>query len=223
MTMIGLVGGTGDIGRALGVRLAKSHERILIGSRTQEKAESTLREILEDKKELSYLEKRLQGVTNEEVVSSCETVILTVPYDAAIETVTKIRDKFGSNNQLLISTVAAIEKNKDEFVPVRNDVPVSKKIQELVPDSVSVAAAFQTIPARVLYSKEKIDADVFVCCNEKKTYLRTAAIVSSIEGLRSLYAGSLELASEVEGLTAMLLNISRSEHLKSPTFKILSF
>ena len=222
MQKIGLVGGTGDIGSALAVHLAKKNEQVLIGSRSKEKAESALRDILKDKKGRKDLEGHLKAVTNEVVASTCDVVIFTVPYSAAIETITKLQSEF-KGDQLLISAVAAIEKPGNEFVPIRNSISISRNIQEIVPKSMHVATAFQTIPARVLYKEEKIDADVLVCCDEQSTYSRTAEIITSVEGLRALYAGTLDLSSEIEGLTAILLNISIHEHLKSPTFKIRSF
>jgi 8-hydroxy-5-deazaflavin:NADPH oxidoreductase len=222
MPKIGLVGGTGGIGSALAVHLAKKNRHVLIGSRSKEKAESAVREVLKDKNGRKDLEEHLEAVTNDVVVSTCDTIIVTVPYSAAIETITKLRDEF-KENQLLISTVAAIEKSRSEFVPIEHATSISKNIRDIVPKSVLVATAFQTIPAIVLYKEEKIDADVLVSCDERETYMRTAEIVSSIEGLRPLYAGSLDLSAEIEGLTALLLNISIHEHLKNPTFKIHSF
>jgi 8-hydroxy-5-deazaflavin:NADPH oxidoreductase len=222
MPKIGLIGGTGDIGSALAVNLTKKNELVLIGSRSKEKAESAVLNILRDKKDRMDLKERLQPVTNDIVVSTCETVVLTVPYSGAIQTITNLADKF-TNDQFLISTVAAIEKSQNEFIPVRNVTSISKTIQKLVPNFVHVATAFQTIPGRILYNEQKIEADVLVCCNEQSTYLHTAKIVSSIDGLRPLYAGSLDLSMEVEGLTALLLNVAIHEHLKSPTFKIHSF
>ncbi len=222
MSKIGLIGGTGDIGSALAIHLAKKNEQVLIGSRSKEKAESTLREILKDKKNRQDLKDHLEAVTNDVVASTCENVIVTLPYSATIETITKLRGAF-RENQLLISTVAAVTKSRNEFVPVRNATSISRKIQEIVPSSVLVATAFQTIPATVLYKEEKIDADVLVSCDKHTTFLRTAEIVSSVEGLRPLYAGSLNLSEEIEGLTALLLNLSMNEHLKSPTFKVYSF
>jgi NADPH-dependent F420 reductase len=223
MTTIGLIGGTGDIGSALAIHLAKKNDRVLIGSRNKEKAQSTIFAILLDKKDREDLKNHLQPATNDVVAAICDTVIFSVPYSAAIETIDKLSDKFTAGDQILISAVAGIEKTKNEFTPVRNRLSVSKYIRQVVPSSVRVASAFQTIPAGVLYKEEKIDADVLVCCDEPSTYEKAARIVSSIDGLRPLYAGSLELSYEIEALTAVLLNIAAHDRLKSPTFKIRSF
>ncbi len=221
MPRIGLIGGTGDIGSALAVHLVKKYE-VLLGSRSKEKAEAAIQGIMNEKRVRNDLNTRLKAVTNDYVSSSCDVVLLTVPYAVAIETVMALRDKF-SGNQLLISAVAAIQKSGKYFVPIQNASSIAQSIQNILPRTVTVASAFQTIPAKVLYNEETIDADVLVCCDDPDGYLRTADIVSSIQGLRPLYAGSLETAAEIEGLTAILLNVAINGHLKSPTLKIHSF
>lgn len=225
MTKIGLVGGTGDLGPALAVHLAKKkYDTVMVGSRSKEKAESTVHEITRDKGDSSELKDHLEPSTNDNVVSTCDVVIVTVPFNAAVETITSLKEAF-KGDQLLISAAAGMRKIGNEFTPVQDSLSVSSSIQDLLRSkAVSVAAAFQTIPAVVLYrEQQEIDADVPVCCNEQETYARTAQIVSSIKGLRPLYAGSLNLSQEIEGLTALLLNISIRNRLKSPTFKIHSF
>lgn len=220
-TNIGLIGGTGDIGSALAVHFAKKFDLVLIGSRSKEKAENSVKDIIKDKIKNTDIRDHLRPETNETVVETCDELVLTVPYLAAIDTVRNLLQKF-RQGQLLISAVAAIKKTRREFVAIQDVSSVAKTIQDLLP-KVKVAAAFQTLPAHILYNEREIDADVFVSCNEPETYLRTAQIVSCVSGVRPLYVGSLELSSEIEGLTALLLNISESARLKHPTFKIHSF
>lgn len=221
METIGLLGGTGDIGRALAVNLAKKYDRVLLGSRSRDRAEKAVGDILSDKGDRPELKNHLFPETNDQVIFSCNDLILTVPNNAAVDTVKSLSGNF-RNGQLLLSAVANIGKQGKEFVPVRNPSSISKAIQELVP-TVEVATAFQTLPAHILYSERGIDADVLVSCDRRDTFDRASGIISSIQRLRPLYAGSLELSSEVEGLTALLLNVAISNRLKNPTLKFLSF
>ncbi len=220
-TKIGLIGGTGDIGSALAVHFAKKFDAVFIGSRSEEKARNTVEEIIRDRPEEAEIRNHLKPESNEAVVQACENLVLTVPYSAATDTVKDLAGLF-SENQLLISAVAAIKKSSKEFVAANEALSVSESIQKLLP-RIKVASAFQTLPAPILYSGREIDADVFVACDERDTYTRVAEIVSSIRRVRPLYAGSLELSREIEGLTALLLNSAQSSRLKNPTLKILSF
>ena len=218
---IGLIGGTGDIGSGLAVHFARKFDIVFIGSRSKEKAQNTVKEITREQLEDVKIGDHLIAESNEAVIQNCENLVLTVPYAAAVDTVTDLAQLF-TENQLLISAVAAIKKSSKEFVAANDALSVSESIQKLLP-RVRVAAAFQTLPARILYTKREIDADVFVSCDEKDTFARVAEIVSSIQGARPLYAGTLELSREIEGLTALLLNSAQNSHLKNPTLKVFSF
>lgn len=221
LQQIGLVGGTGDIGSALTVHFAKKYERVLVGSRNINRSKEAIEKILKEKPEVRKIANRMIASTNETVASQSDIVLLTVPYGSAIETIEKLASNF-RGNQLLISAVASLTKTAREFLPNVESRSISETIQDLLP-TIRVSCAFQTLPASILYSKESIDADVFVCCDDPGTFQETAEVVTAVEGLRPLYAGTLEISTEIEGLTAILLNIANRNKLKSPTFKVSSF
>ena len=222
MKTVGLLGGTGDLGTALAIHLAKHDDRSLLGSREKTKAEATIRDILSEKGEKEHLKTHLVASDNNEVVRSCDFVIATVPHDKAIDTIKHLSDSF-RGNQILISAVAPITKSGDEFIPDLAGSSISEQIKQLVPKSVKVATAFQTVPANVLYKERAISSDVLVACDEPETYAAVAELVSRIEGLRPLYLGSLRLSRYIEYLTSMILNIGVKNKLKSPTPKFNSF
>jgi len=222
MALVGIIGGTGDLGTALAIHLAKKHE-VLLGSRILEKARSTV-ETVRNEKNHPYLLDRLKPCENIEVVERSDILLLTVPHENAFETVKNLADHF-RGNQVLISTVAAVAKKGEEFVVDQDSSGKSfaEKISETVPPTVRVAAAFQTVPANILYKEKEISADVLVAVDKEATYDSVSDLVKDIDGLRPLYLGSLKLAGEIEGLTALLLNIAKRNKLKSPTLKFASF
>ena len=222
MFSIGLIGGTGDLGTALAVQLSKKYDSVTIGSRSIEKAKSAVKSILEEKGERDYLLNHMKASSNQQVVSTSDLVIATVPHENAIETINALSEYF-RGDQLLISAVAVLSKIGNQFFPSKSIDSVAKQIKLLLPPSVEVASAFQTVPASILYKEEKISADVLVSAESAQTYEKVAQLISSIEGLRPLYLGNLELAGELERLTALLLNVSIRNKLKSPTLKIASF
>jgi len=222
MTLIGLIGGTGDLGYALSYHLAKK-QRVLMGSRNIEKAKTAVAEIISEKKNPEVV-RNLDGVENFAVVQTCDIVILTVPHANALETVRSISKDF-RGNQVLISAVAAVARKGDEFVSEISSSGQSfaQRIKGNVPESVKVAAAFQTVPANVLYREREISADVPVATDTREAYDLVSNIVNDIPGLRPLYLGSLDLSGEVERLTALLLNVGKKNGLKSPTLRFPSF
>ena len=222
MTLIGVIGGTGDLGKALAIHLARKND-VLLGSRNLGKAQSTV-ETVRTEKNHPYLEQRLRPTENLEVVRSCDILLLTVPHENALTTVDGLSSDF-RGDQILISAVASVAKKGGEFVSEEDPSGKSfaQKISEIVPPSVKVAVAFQTVPAGILYKEREISADVLVSADDAGTYAAVSALVRDIEGLRPLYLGSLRLSGEIERLTALLLNVGKRNSLKNPTLRLASF
>jgi len=222
MSVLGLIGGTGDLGYALGYHLSKKN-LVLLGSRNLEKAKAAVAEIISEKKNPDS-ERNLEAAENSTVVQTCDVIILTVPHTNALETIQNLSQSF-RDDQILVSAVAAVSKKGDDFI---SEIDASGKsfaqqIREIVPDSVKVAAAFQTVPANMLYREREMKADVPVATDSIAVYNVVSKIVADIHGLRPLYLGSLQLSGEVERLTALLLNIGKRNGLKSPTLLFPSF
>ncbi len=222
MPSIGLIGGTGDLGTALAIHLSKKYEIVTIGSRNIEKARATLKTILQEKGAKDHLLNHLKSASNADVVSECDIIIATLPHENAIETIKALAKNF-RQEQVLVSAVAVLSKVGSQFFPSRGLESIAKQMKSIVPNGVEVASAFQTVPAAILYKEREISADVLVSAESSNTYEKVADLVSSIEGLRPLYVGDLDLAVELEGLTALILNIAIRNRLKSPTLKINSF
>lgn len=223
LTVIGFIGGTGDLGTGIAVHLAK-HYDVLLGSRSQEKANAAVEKILLEKGKRDYLANNLEPVENKKVVETCDTILLTVPYETAIDTVTHLATCF-TGNKILISAVAPVIKVGKEFHTQvdSSGLSVAQRIAEILPKTVRVASAFQSVPAHILYEERPISSDVLVACEDADVYQEVSMVISKIGGLRPLYLGSLSLSSEVERLTAMVLNVAIRNKLKSPTIKFNSF
>ena len=82
---VGIVGGTGDQGRGLAYRLARTGQRVLIGSRSTQRAADAAREIAE-----------MPGVPgdagvssgeNADVVGRSDLVIIAVPWSGHADTI----------------------------------------------------------------------------------------------------------------------------------------
>lgn len=223
MSQIGLIGGTGDLGSALAIHLARKYQSVLIGSRSLEKAENSVKEITDEKNATRpELASKLKPARNETVARTADMIIATVPFENALETIKSLADSF-RGNQILISAAASVVKSGSEFHPSKDPLSLAQKIREVLPSTISVASAFQTVPANILYKEMPIRSDVLVACDDAATYSKVAEVVSSIEGLKPFYAGSLEQSSSIEGLTSMLLNVAIKNKLKSPTLQINSF
>jgi predicted dinucleotide-binding enzyme len=92
---IGILGGTGNMGSGLALRLSLKHE-VTVGSRSVEKAKEAAREL--GAKALGFYESAMRGsikgTLNEDAVEGREIIIETLPASAAITTLTAIKGRF---------------------------------------------------------------------------------------------------------------------------------
>src|SRR5579872_4257819 len=135
---------------ALALQLAKKNE-IFLGSRSLEKATSAVDSMRRDKGQRDYLFANLIPVENAEAVIRGEIILVTVPHENVVDTVQNLAHKFRAG-QIIVSAVAAVTKYEEEFVPdFSGGKSYAQKIREILPREVKVAAAFQTVPANILY------------------------------------------------------------------------
>jgi NADPH-dependent F420 reductase len=200
---VGIIGGTGPAGRALGTRLAAGGAEVILGSRSAERGEEVA---LEAKALFPDRELHLVGAANE-LAAQSEIVVLATPWEGALVTALELSDALAG--RVVVSMVNALTRVGKEFhalVPVRGSIAAT--LQALLVRS-QVTAAFQHLPARELGAiDQELVADVFICADDEEAGAQTAALVSLMPGLRPILAGSLASANAVEALTAVLLNIN---------------
>ncbi len=85
---IAVLGGTGKEGKGLAYRLAKAGYRVLIGSRSPEKAIAAASEIVQ----LLDGASSTVGMSNLDASQQANIVLLTVPYSAHRETLESVKD-----------------------------------------------------------------------------------------------------------------------------------
>jgi NADPH-dependent F420 reductase len=201
---IAILGGTGQLGPGLALRWAHAGHRVIIGSRQAEKAQGVAKEL---NAELG--QDLIEGKANVEAASAAEIGVLTVEESAHLPALESVKHEL--MGKILIDTTARV-KPPDWTPPAP---PAAAKIaQDLLGNEVRVVAAFQTVPAASLRKnfKEKLDSDILVCADDPEA-AEIAASLARDAGLQAFYAGNLEKAIVVEGLTAIL--VSMNKHYKS--------
>ncbi len=218
---IAILGGTGDLGKGLALRLAKNNE-VIIGSREKEKAERLASEYREEGKKFG-LDLRFSGMTNQEAVDNSEKIIISVPHEVLPQFLLNIKNYDG---KLFVSPVVPMVKTKagfsyEPFKVGDREVSAAELIKSTL-EGARVASAFHTVPAIKLSDLgAKLNYDVLIAADERETFSEVAEIVSSIEGLKPLYAGKLYTSKYLESLTPLLLNVAINNGLHSPSLKIV--
>jgi len=199
---IALLGGTGNLGKGLAIRLAAKGHEIFIGSRKEEKAVSKANEY---RKEAGMMLK-INGMLNEDAAKNCEIAVLTIPWEHAIETARMLRHVL--RNKVVISPLVPMSKTKDGFF-YSSEKSAAEMVAEVI-GSKRVVSAFHTIPAARFSSlEERFDWDVPVCGDDEGAKKTVMDLISQIDGLRPLDAGPLSNSKLVESITPLILNIMR--------------
>jgi hypothetical protein len=220
---IAIIGGTGKEGKGLAYRWAKAGYRVLIGSRTPEKARATAAELetllsaTPDTSALLTSSADISGTDNLTAAQRADVLVLTVPYAAHRDTLESIRE--AAQGKLLIDVTAPLAPPKVTTVQMPSAGSAAQEAREILGTGVEVTDAFQNIAHEHLLSDKPIGCDVLVVGTSKAARQRTLELVSAA-GMTGWDAGPLENAVVVEGLTSLLIHINKQHSGTSAGIRI---
>ncbi|NHJ47171.1 MAG: NADPH-dependent F420 reductase [Asgard group archaeon] len=217
--IIGLVPGTGKQSKGIALRLGKAGYNVLIGSRNEEKAVSTAKELNEQ-----IGKDYCKGFSNEEIVKRSDIIFLVVPPEYLESTLQKLNPFFKEDAIIVdVNVPLKFEEGICYFLESDNYKSASEHIQAIVPKHVSVIGAFKTISAAKLNNLNRpLDVDVFLTSDYQETINTIQEILSKIDGLRVLNAGPLMFSRTTEQMTALVININKLNKLKHASFKVMT-
>jgi NADPH-dependent F420 reductase len=200
---VGIVGGTGPAGRALAARLASVGLKVVIGSRSADRAGEIVEEIL---KKWPDRDLPIHPAANAEAAGA-PLVVLATPWDAAAETAAGLRTELAG--KVVVSMGNALAKVDGELQAVHPPGgSVAAGVAAALPGSL-VSASFHHLPARSLGDLDRpAEGDVLICSDHPEALEATAGLIRRIPGLRPFDAGSLAAAGPVEAFTAVLLSLN---------------
>lgn len=205
---IALLGGTGDIGEGLALRLARdtTHD-VAVGSRTEQKALEATEEYADRLGD--DLSAELSAGENPEVAVDADVVVACVPPYHASDTVESVADAVDEGT-VLVSPAVGISRDDDGFH--YNQPPhgsVAEVVADAAPAEVPVVGAFQNLAAGALSDLEhELGFDVVVTGDDADAKATVNALVADIDGLRPLDGGPLANSAEVEAMTPLLINLA---------------
>jgi len=210
---IGILGGTGKEGKGLAYRWAKAGYRILIGSRTPEKAKATAIELLELLDSKAFIE----GTTNLKAAQAADIVILTVPYAAHRQTLESVKDAL--QGKILVDVTVPLAPPKVTKVQMPPAGSAAQEAQQILGQAVEVTSAFQNISYDHLLRDEPVECDVLVTGTSKSARAETLKLVAAA-GLTGWDAGPIENSAVVEGMTSILIGVNRAFSSREAGIKI---
>lgn len=206
---VAIVGGTGNLGSALALRLGAPGVKIIIGSRAAEKAQMAVETL---KPQLRAGE--MTGMTNQAAVKDANFVVIAVPYEGQAQMVQDLKGQVAG--KIIIDTVVPLNKIKP-FVPPAGSA--LQEAQQILGDEAPVVGALHNISAVDLGDVDSPLGDVLVCGDNAEAKAKVMGIIERI-GATAYDAGPASNAYVIEGLTGVIIALNRKYKSKHGSIKI---
>jgi len=221
---IGIIGGTGGMGKGFAFRWCKKND-VIIGSRDTERAVSTALEYTTQAVEAyGQINGTITGKDNMSVAKESQVLILSIPYDNIDSICSQILPEI-NDECVVISPIVPMTKTDTGFecVAIKENKPFSHQmVEKHMKDKTKLVSAFHVISEKKLINPTLVlDYDIFVAGDSKESVEVVNGLINEIEGLRTIYLGSGTLAYLAEMCTPLLLNAMIRNKMKNPGIKIV--
>jgi len=207
--IVAIVGGTGNLGGALALRLGAPGVKIIIGSRDAEKAKKAVETLRPNLRAGEIL-----GMTNRDAVQGADFVVIAVPYEGHAQMVSDLKGQLAG--KIVVDTVVPLNKVRP-FVPAAGSA--LQEAQQILGDEAPVIGALHNISAVDLGDVESPLGDVLVCGDNTEAKQKVMEIIERI-GARAFDGGPASNAYVIEGLTGVIIHLNRKYKSKHGSIKI---
>jgi NADPH-dependent F420 reductase len=196
---VGVLGGTGPQGKGLALRWARAGIKVIIGSRSAERAEAAAAELGDG----------VSGQDNAGTAAASDVVLVAVPWEGHGDLLASLRDQLVGKIVIDCVNPLGFDKQGPFALPVEEG-SAAQQAEKLLPES-TVTAAFHHVSAVHLVdlSITELNTDVLVLGDDREATDVVRALADAVPGMRGVYGGRLRNAHQVEALTANLIAINR--------------
>jgi len=221
---IGIIGGTGGMGKGFAFRWCKNHD-IIIGSRDAERAASAATEYTSETVEAyGQINGTITGKDNISVAKESQVLILSIPYENIDSICSQILPEI-NDECVVVSPIVPMTKTDTGFecVAIKENKPFSHQtVEKHMKDKTKLVSAFHVISEKKLINPTlALDYDIFVAGDSKESVEIVNGLINEIQGLRPIYLGPGTLAYLVEMSTPLLLNAMIRNKMRNPGIKII--
>jgi hypothetical protein len=206
LPVLAILGGTGDLGTGLARRWAQAGYQVIIGSRTQEKAEAAVADLKEVMAERGVAQVNVEAMENLAAAQAADISTLTVPFSHQSSTLELVKSAL--QGKILIDVTVPLVPPKVARVQLPEAGSAGQIAQNLLGEEVSVVSAFQNVAAAHLQEGRGVACDVLVSGNKK---VARQAVIELVEaaGMRGFHAGMINNSAAAEALTSVLITINK--------------
>ncbi len=221
---IGIIGGTGGMGKGFALRWSQNHD-VIIGSRDAARASDSAVEYTNLAKEaFGEIKGTISGNDNVSVAKQSDVLILSIPYDNIDSTCSGILPEI-KDSCVVVSPIVPMTKTDVGFecVAIKENKPFSYQlVSNHMKDKSKLVSAFHVISEKKLVNPTmELDYDIFVCGDDDASVQVVNGLINEIKGLRPIYLGPVELSYFAEMSTPLLLNAMIKNKIKNPGIKII--
>lgn len=221
---IGIIGGTGGMGKGFAIRWCINHD-VLVGSRDAERALKSAEEYTNTAKEAyGKINGSISGNDNVSIAKESDVLVLSIPYENIDSTCSQILPQI-KDSCVVISPIVPMTKTElgFEFIPIKENKPFSYQlVVKYMKDKSKLVSAFHVISEKKLVNPTlTLDYDIFVCGDDQNSVNVVNGLINEIKGLRPIYLGPGSLSYFAEVATPLLLNAMIKNKLKNPGIKII--
>lgn len=204
---IAIIGGTGNLGFGLAVRLGAAGFSVWIGSRDGERADQAAARARDLVPTGSFA-----GCANSDAVDKADRLVgVTVPFASQSATLKGLAEAWRPEHVVLDGTVplaTAVGGRPTQLIqPWAGSA--AEQARSVLPDNVSLVSGLHTVSAAVLEDvTQGLGQDTLICGDDAPAKVVVTDILSQIEGLRVVDAGPLSMSRLIEGITPLLIGIN---------------
>jgi 8-hydroxy-5-deazaflavin:NADPH oxidoreductase len=197
--VVAVLGGTGPQGRGLARRFAAAGLRVVLGSRSAERAQETAQSLGEG----------VTGADNRGAAAQGDVVVVAVPWDGHADLLRELAPVLEGKVVVDCVNPLGFDGQGAYALPVEEG-SAAQQAQALLPRS-RVVGAFHHVSAVLLEDPQvaSIDTDVLVLGDDREATDLVQALAGRVPGMRGVYGGRLRNAHQVEALTANLISVNR--------------
>lgn len=196
---LAVLGGTGDQGRGLARRFALAGNRVVLGSRSAERARAAA----------EGLPQGVTGDDNEAAARAADVVVVAVPWEGHRELLEGLAGALEGKVVVDCVNPLGFDGQGAYALPVEEG-SAAQQAAAVLPGS-RVVGAFHHVSAVLLLDEtvDGLDTDILVLGDDREATDLVQALVGLIPGMRGVYGGRLRNAHQVEALTANLISVNR--------------
>ncbi len=204
---IAVIGGTGDQGFGLVLRWAKAGEKVIIGSRQQQKAEDAAKKA----REILGRNPSVSGMENAKAAEAADIIVMSVPFAAHVDMIKSVADSIKPDDifvDVVVPLSTAVGGSATSALGVWEG-SAGQQAARLLPPHTKVVSAFHNVVAESLQDLSKdLDSDIIVCGDFQEPRKVIMDLAKKIPGVRAIDGGRLENSRIVEQITALLIGIN---------------